>query len=51
MLMELITCGVRFFFSVCTSEQQGLSGGEEEGEQRWESKADFDGGGKLEREL
>lgn len=42
-----------FFFSICTSYRRGLlgRGGCEDGGERRESRADFDGGGKLEKEL
>lgn len=56
MPMELITCGVLYFFfqyvhphsEVCWA---GVGVGEEDGGERRESRADFEGGGKLEREL
>lgn len=54
MLMELISCCavLFFFFSICTSYRRGLlGGGDEDGGERRESRADFDGGGKLEKEL
>lgn len=49
MLMELITCGVFFFFQYVHRNSEVCWGGG--GEELWESRADFDGGGKLEREL
>lgn len=53
MLMELISCCAVLFFSICTSYRRGLlgRGGCEDGGERRESRADFDGGGKLEKEL
>lgn len=55
MLMELISCCVvlfSFFFPICTSYRRGLLWGrDEDGGERQESRADFDGGGKLEKEL
>lgn len=52
MLMELISCVVPFFFfnmRIIPPRSAG-EGGEDGGERR-ESRADFDGGGKLEKEL
>lgn len=46
MLMELITCGVSFFQYVHPNSK--VCWGVEE---RWESIAEFDGGGKLEKGL
>lgn len=50
--MELITCGVLYFFNMYILTARSVKGGEEEdGGERRESGADFEGGGKLEREL
>lgn len=56
MLMDLISCcGLYFFFllllfPLCTSSHRGAAVGEaEDGDEPGER--DFDGGGKLEREL
>lgn len=50
-LIELITCGVLYVFQYVHPKSEVCWGGEEDGGERWESRADFDCGGKLEREL
>lgn len=52
MLMELISCCVvLFFLNMHIVPPRSARGGNEDGGERQESRPDFDGGGKLEKEL